>query len=86
VFADLFNPEGSEVYLRPVGDYVATGRPVAVATVVEAARRLEEVAIGFRLRRESGDATKAYGVHVNPPKSERVTFEPGDKVIVLAHG
>lgn len=86
VFADLFNPEGSEVYLRPVGDYVATGRPVAVATVVEAARRLEEVAIGFRLRRESGDATKAYGVHVNPPKGERVTFEPGDKVIVLAHG
>jgi voltage-gated potassium channel Kch len=86
VFADLFDAEGSEVYLRPVGDYVATGRPVTVATIVEAARRLEEVAIGYRIRSESNDASRAYGVHVNPRKSATVTFDPGDKVIVLAHG
>ena len=86
VFADLFNAEGSEVYLRPVADYVATGRPVTVATIVEAARRLEEVAIGYRIRGESNDAARAYGVHVNPRKSSTVTFEPEDKVIVLAAG
>ena len=86
VFADLFDADGSEVYLRPVADYVATGRPVTVATVVEAARRLDEVAIGYRIRAESGDATKAYGVHVNPRKSEQVTFGPADKIIVLAAG
>lgn len=86
VFADLFDAEGSEVYLRPVSDYVATGRPVTVATIVEAARRLEEVAIGYRIRSESNDATRAYGVHVNPRKSSTVTFEPEDKVIVLAAG
>jgi voltage-gated potassium channel Kch len=86
VFADLFNAAGSEVYLRPVADYVATGRPVTVATIVEAARRLEEVAIGYRIRAESNDATRAYGVHVNPRKSASVTFQPDDKVIVLAAG
>jgi hypothetical protein len=86
VFADLFDAAGSEVYLRPVGDYVATGRPVTVATIVEAARRLDEVAIGYRIRSESGDATRAYGVHVNPPKSAAITFEDSDRVIVLAEG
>ncbi len=86
VFSDLFDAEGSEVYLRPASDYVAVGRPVSVATLVEAARRLDEVAVGYRIRSESGDATKAYGVHVNPRKSTQVTFDAADKVIVLAHG
>ena len=86
VFADLFDAEGSEVYLRPVADYVATGRPVTVATIVEAALRLEEVAIGYRIRAESNDAARAYGVHVNPRKSATVTFSQDDKVIVLARG
>jgi voltage-gated potassium channel Kch len=86
VFAVLFDAEGSEIYLRPASDYVQTGRPVSVATIVEAARRLEEVAIGYRVRAEQNDAAKAYGVHVNPRKSELVTFDAADKVIVLAHG
>jgi voltage-gated potassium channel Kch len=86
VFADLFDAEGSEIYLRPISDYVVTGRPVGVATLVESARRLEEVAIGYRIRSESNDASRAYGVHVNPRKSTAVTFAPEDKVIVLAAG
>jgi voltage-gated potassium channel Kch len=84
VFADLFDAEGSEVYLRPASDYVLTGRPVTVATVVESGRRRDEVVIGYRLRSEAGDATLAYGVHVNPRKSTVVTFEPDDRIIVLA--
>ena len=86
VFSDLFSAEGSEVYLRPISDYVATGFPVTMATVTEAARRLDEVAIGFRIRAEAGDAARAYGVRVNPPKRAEVTFQPGDRVLVLARG
>ncbi len=86
VFADLFDAAGSEIYLRPIADYVATGRPVTVATISEAARRLDEVAIGYRIRAESSDPARAYGVHLNEPKSARVTFEPADRVIVLAQG
>jgi voltage-gated potassium channel Kch len=48
VFADLFDPEGAEIYLRPVPDYVQTGTPINFYTVVEAARRRREVAIGYR--------------------------------------
>jgi hypothetical protein len=53
-------------------------------TVAESARRRNEIAIGYRLERHANDTRRAYGVRTNPPKSEVVTFEPGDKIIVLA--
>jgi voltage-gated potassium channel Kch len=84
VFADLFDAEGAEVYLRPVADYVLTGRPVSVATIVEAARRRDEVLLGYRLRSEAADASRSYGVRVNPRKSAQVTFDPADRLVVLA--
>ena len=84
VFQDLFDPDGSEVYLKPCGDYVAPGRPVSFYTVVEAARRRGQVAIGYRVEREAFDPEKSYGVRLNPKKSEAVTFSAEDRVIVLA--
>jgi voltage-gated potassium channel Kch len=84
VFDDLFDPEGSEIYLRPAGDYVQIGQPMTFATVVEAARGRGEVAIGYRRKALQEDARQAYGVSINPPKSAAVTFQPGDRVIVLA--
>jgi voltage-gated potassium channel Kch len=84
VFDDLFDPEGSEIYLRAAGEYVRTGQPMTYATVVESARRRGEIAIGYRRRALIEDATQAYGVVLNPPKSAAVTFEAGDRVIVLA--
>jgi voltage-gated potassium channel Kch len=84
VFTDLFDAEGTEIYLKPAADYVQPGREVTYATVVESARRYGQVAIGYRIRSESGDASRQYGVHVNPRKSSRVTLAADDKVIVLA--
>jgi ion channel POLLUX/CASTOR len=84
VFTDLFDPEGSEIYLKPVADYVEIGQPVNFYTVVEAARRRGEVAIGYRIISQVHDAEKSYGVCTNPKKSEEVIFAPEDKVIVLA--
>jgi voltage-gated potassium channel Kch len=84
VFTDMFNPEGAEIYLKPVSDYVATGQPVNFYTVTEAARRRGETAIGYRLMSESRSAEKSYGVHTNPKKSAKVTFSADDKVIVIA--
>ncbi len=86
VFADLFDPEGSEIYLKPAGEYVEIGREVNFYTVVAAARRREEVAIGFRLAAHAGDAAKAYGVAVNPKKSAKLAFTEKDWMIVLAEG
>ncbi len=84
IFNDIFDPEGAEVYLKPIGDYVETGKPVNFQTVVAAARQRGETAIGYRLLRESHDTEKTYGVHTNPKKSVAVTFAPDDKVIVIA--
>jgi voltage-gated potassium channel Kch len=84
VFTDMFDPEGSEIYLKPIGDYVELGQPVNFYTVTEAARRRGQTAIGYRLAGESGDAEKSYGVHTNPKKSEKVTFGEKDKIIVIA--
>ena len=84
VFTDIFDPEGSEIYLKPIGHYVATGEPINFYTVVEAARRRGEIALGYRLTSEANDSGKSYGVHTNPKKSLQVTFATEDKIIVIA--
>jgi voltage-gated potassium channel Kch len=84
VFEDLFNASGSELFLRPATDYVEPGRPVTFYTLTAAARQRSEVAIGYRLRALSTDATKDYGVIVNPRKSDPITLSADDRLIVLA--
>ncbi len=84
VFADIFDPEGSEIYLQPIGDYVATGQPVNFYTVTAAASRNGQTALGYRLAAESKDASRSYGIHTNPRKSEQVTFSLQDKIIVIS--
>ena len=84
VFDDLFDPDGSEIYLRPAAEYVATGKPMTFATVLESARRRGETAIGYRHKADAEDASKGYGVTLNPVKSASLTLAAGDRVIVLA--
>ncbi|HZX04088.1 CASTOR/POLLUX-related putative ion channel [Kribbella sp.] len=83
VFADLFDPEGSEIYLKPAPDYLVPGADANFATVVEAARRQGEIAIGYRLKRNS-DRSPTYGVVLNPSRSEPLTLGYGDSVIVVS--
>ncbi|WP_079159828.1 CASTOR/POLLUX-related putative ion channel [Streptomyces griseus] len=85
VFTDLFNPEGSEIYLKPTSDYVVPGAEANFATVVEAARRVGETAIGYRLARHS-EEPPTYGIFLNPSKTAPLLLEPQDSVVVLAEG
>jgi voltage-gated potassium channel Kch len=84
VLEDLFDPDGSEIYLKPAADYVKAGQAVTFYTVVEAALRRGEVAIGYRIQADSEDASKSFGVRLNPVKSDQFTFSAADSVIVLA--
>ena len=86
VFADLFDPQGSEIYLKPASNYVRLGEPLNFYTVVDAARRRGEAAFGYRLKAKANDAQSAYGVVVNPDKSKPITFATGDTIIMLAEG
>jgi hypothetical protein len=85
VFEELFSAEGSGVHLRPAAEYVLPGRETAFATVVAAARERGECAIGYR---SHVDASKgpAYGLRINPPKSERRRWDDLDEVIVVGEG
>lgn len=84
VFDDLFDADGSEIYVKPATDYVNAGTPVNFYTLCESAARKGEIAIGYRINEFSHNVDKAYGVSVNPKKSDMVTFTDKDKLIVIA--
>jgi Trk K+ transport system NAD-binding subunit len=84
VFDELFNSEGSEVYLRPADQYVKLGTAVDFFTVASSAAQQGHTAIGFRVGAQARSAADGYGVVVNPRKADRRTFEAGDRIIVLA--
>jgi hypothetical protein len=83
VFVDLLDPTGSEIYLKPAGDYLRPGVSANFATVVESARRRGETALGYR-RRELFHEPPSYGVVLNPDKAAALTLSAEDHVIVLA--
>lgn len=84
VFADLFHPAGSEIYLKPADQYIQIGATVSFATLCAAASMRGEIAIGYREMSYSNDSTRSYGVVLNPPKSAEITLSTDDRIIVLA--
>ncbi|MCO6178650.1 hypothetical protein [Ciceribacter sp. RN22] len=85
IFGELLDEEGSEIYLRPLSDYVAIDRPVNFHTIALSALRRGEIAIGYRRQRENDpDERNLGGVTVNPNRSDMISFDKNDMVIVLA--
>ena len=84
VFRVLFSAEGSEIYIRPIGDYIRPGVPVDFHTLLEAAALRGETAIGYRIAAQAQDKDRGFGVRVNPKKSASVVFNAADQIIVLA--
>ncbi|GGQ10454.1 NAD-binding lipoprotein [Streptomyces mutabilis] len=82
VFEELFSAEGTGVRLRPATDYVLPGSETYFATVVAAARRRGECAIGYRSHDDSS-TSPGYGVRINPPKRERRRWTALDEVVVI---
>jgi voltage-gated potassium channel Kch len=84
IFTDMFDPDGSEIYLKPAGDYVELGKSVNFYTIVEAARSRGHAAFGYRIAADAENHDKAYGVVVNPDKSNKITFTEHDRIVVAA--
>jgi len=86
IFGDLLDEQGSEIVMRRAESYLELGLPMSFYTVTEACRRRGEVAIGYVRKRASMeiDPRNMGGVVVNPKKSELLTYEAGDRIIVLA--
>jgi len=86
IFADLLDEQGSEIYMRPADTYLELNHEMSFYTVTEACRRRGEVAIGYvkKVAARSDDPRNMGGVVVNPKKSKLLSFEAGDRIIVLA--
>ena len=85
VFAELLGAEGSEVYLRPAGDYVELGTELVWATVVGAAASRGETAIGLKSA-SIAEPGHEFGVRINLAKSSTHVLADSDRVVVLATG
>jgi hypothetical protein len=77
VFTDLLDAGGSELHLRPRGDYPRTGSG-SFAGLVKAAAEHGELALGFRRAGPGGRPV------LNPPHDEALELSDDDLVIVLA--
>ncbi|MCP4176823.1 MAG: potassium transporter TrkA [bacterium] len=84
VFDDLFDSEGSEIYLKNALDYVKKDKPVNFYTILESAAIKSETAIGYRITKFAHSSTDNYGIKVNPIKTDEISFTENDKIIVLA--
>jgi hypothetical protein len=84
VFEDIFNTEGSEIYLKSAHNYVELNKEVNFYTIVESAKRRNEVAIGYRIGKDSVNHKANYGIVLNPHKLEMKSFSDDDEIIVLS--
>lgn len=84
LFWNLFDPEGSEIYLKPARRYISCENPVNFYTVVKSASELNETAFGYRINSKRSNPESAYGIVVNPNKNDLIQFSDDDKIIVLA--
>ena len=76
--------EGDHLQLKPPEDYIALGYAVNFYTVVESAKKHGHLVLGYCLEAEAEDAKRNFGVRLNPPKSARITFSQGDRLIIVA--
>lgn len=84
VFDDLLNADGAEIYLRPAAWYAQVGTPLSWATVVAGASARGETALGWKSDSLAEPGT-AFGVRVNPAKSDVLTLTEADRIVVLAN-
>ncbi|MCL4416661.1 MAG: potassium transporter TrkA [Actinobacteria bacterium] len=84
VFEDLLNESGSEIYQKKIKDYIKIGEPVNFYTILEAAGRKNDLAIGFRIAAEENFEEKNFGIYINPDKSSLFEFTEDDSLILLS--
>lgn len=85
VYEDLFSPEGSEIYLKPLAAYFQDPlKPRSFSECVAAALQRKEVCLGIRIARFQADPERNHGVLLIPEMDEVFEFTGKDNLIVLA--
>ena len=84
IYAELFDPDGCEIYLKNSALYTIHNEETTFRSIMEAAARKHEIAIGYRLTENQYDLEKNFGTTLNPDKDSSIVLSINDKVIVIA--
>jgi hypothetical protein len=83
ILEDLFESEGSEIYLKDISLYVRPGEPTTFEHLIMAAMSRNELVLGLQATNE--DAAQRYGIVLNPKNRQQPwTPKAGDRLIVMA--
>ena len=88
VYDDLFQAEGSELYIKPANYYFSFDGQESITLLygecTQAALLRQEVCLGVQFHAHQGDKDKFFGVSLIPDKGEKFTLTPQDGLITLA--
>ena len=85
VYADLFEAEGSELYLKPASLYFDTfPKKATFADMMAIAVKRDEICLGLRSVKDANNYEKNFGIKLNPKKDTMYTLGPEDSLVVLA--
>ncbi len=85
IYDDLFQEEGSEIYLKPASLYFEQC-PVDVtfADMMAIAQKRNEICMGVRIHEHAEDIDQNFGVKLIPEKNTQYTLQSDDMLVVLA--
>ncbi|MDY6072483.1 MAG: hypothetical protein SPI49_00070 [Eubacteriales bacterium] len=79
LFEELLDENGSELYMKPVVDYVSIDVPVDSYTLTESVARHGEIYLGYRYI-----GSENTNVVINPRKDQEIIFGERDQVVLIA--
>jgi len=85
VYDDIFQEDGSEIYLKPAALYFEEFPvDVSFADVMHIAGKREEIALGVKFKALEGDDEENNGVKLIPLKTESFVLTAEDSLVVLS--
>ena len=81
VFKEILSSKGSELYMKPVEDFVKLGVEVNFDTIIEAAACKNSICLGFR---KINPNTKKAKLVTCPSRDYVCSFNKGDTLIILS--
>ena len=86
VYDDLFQEDGSEIYLKSAALYLGTHEAITApfSHFMATAMARDEICLGFRKADTIRDADANFGVTLNPKKAGEITLTRADFLVVLS--
>jgi hypothetical protein len=85
VYDDIFQEDGSEIYLKPARLYYASlPAEVTFADMMAIAQKRDEICIGVKVRAYENNKSENNGITLIPEKNTSYVLQPDDNLVVVA--